>query len=157
VTAHGSVWIGLLRPSPVELPQLPPLQAVQAPSPILIPPFRPGSGAPTPPGPPAAHDLDALIRAAFAPSDADAAWCIVRHEDPALDPQAHNPGYPLPDGSRSEDSWGYWQINLLAHTRVTIEQATDPEWSTRYAAALRYNRGNWRDWLNSARACGLEQ
>lgn len=156
---HDSIWLGFLTPDAADLPEVPALTPLALPPPPHITPLQLGPVTTPPSSPPPVQggDLDAAIRAYFTPDDYEAAWCIVRHEDASLDPNAHNPGYVLPSGARSEDSWGYWQINLLAHPFITVSQATDVDWATRYAAALRYNRGNWGDWAYSAVACGLPQ
>lgn len=50
------------------------------------------------------------------------------------DTNAHNPGNAaLKD---IEDSWGVWQINLLAHHDVTVADATDPTFAAKYAFSI---------------------
>lgn len=43
------------------------------------------------------------------------------------------------------NSYGLWQIHLPAHPSVTIECATDPICSTKYAIGL-YKRKEWQPW-----------
>ena len=58
--------------------------------------------------------------------------------------QAHNPGKPPID---IEDSWGIWQINILAHKEVTVAEATDPTFAARYAYKLYADAGkSFGDW-----------
>lgn len=56
----------------------------------------------------------------------------------SLNPRARNI-------SRRERSYGLYQINRKAHPHVTIEQAQDVEWSTRWAIQ-RFRLQGWEDW-----------
>lgn len=67
----------------------------------------------------------------------------IAQAESGFDTAAHNPGHP----GDPEDSWGLWQINLKAHSEVTVAQATDPRWAAAYAFRLYTQAGQrFTDW-----------
>lgn len=54
----------------------------------------------------------------------------------------------------SEFSIGYFQLNLCAHTSITLAQALDGQYNTQWAAGL-YRADGWVPWSTTARTLGL--
>jgi Lysozyme like domain len=57
--------------------------------------------------------------------------------------QAHNPGNGTTD---IEDSYGLWQINILAHRQYTGTQMYDPSQNAAAMVAISSNGVNWGAW-----------
>lgn len=67
----------------------------------------------------------------------------IAQAESGFDTQAHNPGH----AGDPENSWGIWQINIAAHTQVTVEQATDPTFAAQFSYQLYRAAGNrFADW-----------
>jgi hypothetical protein len=60
----------------------------------------------------------------------------------------------LPPGHRREHSGGWFQVNVLAHPKYTIEQMMDPEQNVAAAVAIWRVEG-WAAWYYSALALGI--
>lgn len=60
---------------------------------------------------------------------------------------------PIAHNSKGEDSWGLVQINLKAHSDISVEQATDPEFAVQFLAR-HLNQGKSKMW-SCARITGV--
>lgn len=66
----------------------------------------------------------------------------ISQAESGFNPQAHNPGGP----GDPENSYGLWQINLVAHHDITAQQAMDPQQAANYAYKLFIHDGGFTDW-----------
>lgn len=58
------------------------------------------------------------------------------------DPQAHNPG----NATDKEDSYGLWQINILAHPNYNKVRLYDPNYNAQAMYAISSGGVNWNPW-----------
>ncbi len=56
---------------------------------------------------------------------------------------AHNPGNGTTD---SEDSYGLWQINILAHPEYSASRLSDPGYNAQAMFAISGSGTNWTPW-----------
>ncbi len=96
--------------------------------------------------------IDALRAGGWPESELGNALGIVSHEDPS-----GNPCQPSGYNARgTEDSWGLFQINRMAHPGYSVAQLCDPVFNAAVAYGLFVSAGNtYRDWVYSAQALGV--
>lgn len=58
------------------------------------------------------------------------------------DPQAHNPG----SATDHEDSYGLWQINILAHPNYNKARLYDPNYNAQAMYTISNGGTNWNPW-----------
>lgn len=59
------------------------------------------------------------------------------------DPTAHNPGNGTTD---IEDSYGLWQINILAHSEYSASKLTDPAYNAQAMFTISRGGSDWTSW-----------